>query len=309
MNKKDKQKIIIDTDAGHDDALAMMLLLKPGLFDVQVITTVAGNSTIENVTRNAAFILELLGRSEVPLYSGDSQPLKRVLIQAAVHGESGLDGVDKSNTVYRLTNNAPEKIIELVRKSPNEISILTIGPLSNIARAFLKDPELPSLIKQIIIMGGAINVPGNKNRVAEFNMFVDPEAADIVFKAGVKKVLVPLDPCNEVILQLSDFEKLKGSVLYKPVMGLMEHFIQGIEDDEGTKGALVYDALAAYYLVNPGACQTIKMDVVMETKGEHTFGMTVAEKRHVKVMNTNMEVVTHVDKKQFTKDLFNILNS
>jgi purine nucleosidase len=297
-----KPKIIIDTDAGHDDALALMLLIKSQQFDIQAVTTVAGNSDIKNVTRNAKAVLDLM-EVTLPLYSGYENPLKRELIKAVVHGDSGLDGLDMSATQFTLTGDAPEKIIELVKANPGEISILTLGPLSNIARALQQDPSIADDIKELVIMGGAIDVPGNKNRVAEFNMFVDPEAADITFKTGIKKVVVPLDPCNHIILGLDTFEALQGSSLHKPLSSLMQHFIAGITSDEGVEGALVYDALAAYYLVNPDAFTLKAMDIVVETKGEHTFGMTVAEKRHYKAPQYNAEVATHIDQEAFTKDL------
>jgi len=297
-----KPKIIIDTDAGHDDALALMLLVKSQQFDIQAVTTVAGNSDIKNVTRNAKAILDLL-ETTLPIYSGYETPLQRELVKAVVHGDSGLDGLDMSATQFTLTGDAPERIIELVKANPGEISILTLGPLSNIARALQKDPSIANDIKELIIMGGAIDVPGNKNRVAEFNMSVDPEAADVVFKTDIKKVVVPLDPCNHIILGIDVFEALQGSPLYKPLNSLMQHFIAGITFDEGVKGALVYDALAAYYLVSPDAFALTAMDIVVETKGEHTFGMTVAEKRTYKTPHYNAEVATHIDQEAFTKDL------
>jgi len=302
-------KVIIDTDPGHDDALALMLMCKSKLFDIKAITTVAGNSTIDNVTKNAVFIVNLLDRTDLPIFSGESKPLKRNLIQAVVHGKSGLDGFDITNTEYKLTNNASDEIIKLVKKYPKEITILTLGPLSNIARAIITNPELPFLIKQIVIMGGAVDVAGNKNRVAEFNMFVDPEAADIVFRSKAAKVLVPLDCCNEVVLYNSSFNNLKGSDLYKPISLMMASYMAGIEKDEGVKGALVYDALAAYYLINPKAFVLESMDIVIETSGEYTFGMTVVEKRVNKVKKTNVKVVMRVDKKQFINDFIKLLKS
>ncbi len=298
--------LIIDTDAGHDDALALMLLIKSRKLDIEAITTVPGNSTIEKVTRNAQAVLDLLN-SKIPLYSGAAVPLKRELITAVVHGDSGLDGLDMSETNYLLTKDAVLRIKDLLEKKPHQITILTLGPLTNIAQLFLKYPHVVSLIKELVIMGGAINVAGNKNRVAEFNLFVDPEAADIVFKASVKKILVPLDPCNNVILGLDTFESLKGSSLYLPLTSMMSHFIAGIEIEEGVKGALVYDALAAYYLLNPKAYTLEKMDIVIETKGEHTSGMTVAEKRLAKQKVTNTEVVTSIDRNTFVKDLIKYL--
>lgn len=210
-----KRKIIIDTDPGHDDALAILLLERSGLFDIRAITTVAGNSSIEDTTNNARYVLDLI-KSETPLYSGAEKPLKRELIMAEVHGKGGLAGsvITKRE---RLTKNASQKIIELVQENPGEISIVSLGPETNIADAFLRDPELPKLIREIVIMGGAIAVPGNKNRVGEFNIFVDPEAADIVLKADVRKVLVSLDVCNDVVLTIEDFERLYGSPLYEPI--------------------------------------------------------------------------------------------
>src|SRR3989339_812259 len=193
-----KRKIIIDTDPGHDDALAIMLIEKSELFDVQAITTNAGNSTIQNTTNNARYVLDLIG-STTPLYSGAATPLKRALIQAEVHGEGGLAGavITKQEP---LTGSAVDQIIDIVKRDPGQISILTLGPLTNIAEALIKDSSLASEIQEVVMMGGAIAVPGNKNRVAEFNIFVDPDAADIVFRAPVKKVLVPLDACNDVFL-------------------------------------------------------------------------------------------------------------
>src|SRR5205085_2809395 len=130
---------------------------------------------------NARYVLDLLDRTDISIYSGAEKPLERALIQAVVHGESGLVGIDPTNEPG-LTGNAVEKILSIVKENPNEITIVTIGPLTNIAAAILKDPETMKKIKEIVIMGGAVKVPGNKNRVAEFNIFVDPEAADVVFR-------------------------------------------------------------------------------------------------------------------------------
>jgi inosine-uridine nucleoside N-ribohydrolase len=302
-------KILIDTDAGHDDVLAMLLLLKSGQVDVLAITTVAGNSTITNTTRNAAFTLELLDRKEIPVFSGYATPLKRKLVVAVVHGKSGLDGADTARTIFKLTRDAHLQIGRLVRENPHQVTILTLGPLTNIARAFLADPTLPSLVKEIVMMGGAVYVGGNKSRVAEFNLFVDPEAAEIVFKAKVKKTLVPLDPCNEVILSPDDFEKLRGSALYAPIRTMMEQFILGTERYEGTRGAYVYDAIAAYYLLKPTAFHCELLDIVIETKGEHTFGMTVVEQRKIEKKQPNVNVALKIDRNRFVDDLLKVLKS
>lgn len=302
-----KTKLIIDTDPGHDDVMAILLAIKSDLFDIKAITTVAGNSVLENATKNACFTLDLLGRRDIPVYSGQPNPLKRKLILAVVHGESGLDGVDTSKTKFNLTNDAEDRIIKLVQKNPG-ITLLTLGPLSNIARALMKNPKIEKNISQIVMMGGAINVPGNKNRVGEFNFVVDPDATDVVFKANIKKVLVPIDICNDMLVPQEAFEALKGNSLYKPVMSMMEKFIDGIEKFEGVKGALIYDAVAAYYLINPKAFKLEDKDIAIETKGEHTFGMTVIERRKWVEHKNNVSVALEVNKEQFMKDLFENLN-
>lgn len=299
--------LLIDTDPGHDDALAIMLMVKSGVYDIKALTTVAGNSTIENVTRNAAYTLDLLNRRDIPVYSGKEEPIKRDLLLAVVHGASGLDGVDTTKTKFSLTGDADDQIIKFVENYPTKATILTLGALTNVARAFIKKPDLCKKINNIVMMGGAINVPGNKNRVGEFNMVVDPEAADIVFKSPVKKVLIPTDICNDMLVPLKQFKALKGSDLYDPIMSMMKDFIDGIERDEGVKGALIYDAVAAYYLLNPSVFKLEEMDIVIETKGEHTYGMTVVEKRGNKADNLNVSVAMDVDKEAFINDLFKIL--
>ncbi|MBI2405410.1 nucleoside hydrolase [Candidatus Gottesmanbacteria bacterium] len=301
-----RKKIIIDTDPGHDDALAIMLLAKSGTVDIEAITTVAGNATIAEVTNNARFIADLIGLN-VPIFSGAEKPLARPLIQAVVHGSGGLAGVTVTKK-EKLTGNAAEKIIEIVRKNPGEISLVVIGPETNIAKAFLKDPIVPTLVKQLVIMGGTIEAPGNKNRVGEFNIFVDPEAAKVVFDAPVRKILVPLDQCNNIPLFMEDFRKLKGSPLYRPIIFMMREFIKGISQFENTKGALVYDALAAYFMVNPKAVTLKSMDLRIETKGELTRGMTVADRRNWGQKNPNVDVVVGIDRSAFIRDFISLLS-
>ncbi len=300
-----KRKIIIDTDPGHDDALAIMLIEKSRLFDVLAITTVAGNSTIQNTTNNARYVLDLIN-SATPLYSGAATPLKRKLIQANVHGSSGLAGTTIAKQ-EKLTGDAVDRIIEIVKNNSGQVSILTLGPLTNLAEAFLKDGSIIPLIQEVVTMGGAIAVPGNKNRVAEFNIFVDPDAADIVFRAPVKKTLIPLDICNDVFLTLDDFGQLKGSYLHDPIQAMMTHYITGIRAFEKTTGAIMYDPLAAYFLINPNAYITEPMDIQVEKQSELTRGMTVADRRIWGEKNHNITVAKSADREIFVRDFLNIL--
>lgn len=302
-----KKKIVIDTDPGHDDVMAIMLAIKSDLFDIKTITTVCGNSTIANTTRNARYVLNLLNRSDIPVFSGAKKPLKRALIQAVVHGKSGLDGIDPTNKPL-LTGNAVEKILETIKISPNSVTIIALGPLTNIAQAIIKDPATMMKIEEIIIMGGAVKVPGNKNRVAEFNIFVDPEAADIVFNFPIRKTLVPLDACNHVLLSLDDFKKINNSKLRKVLLKMVKPYINNIAKDEGVKAAMMYDPLTVYYLLNPTITKTYRCNIAIETKGALTRGMTVADLRTKPQAEPNTTVVEYIDKDTFKKDFIEILS-
>lgn len=305
-----KRKIIIDTDPGHDDAMALMLAsMSPG-FDVLAVTTVCGNSTIKNTTRNARFILDFIGRGDIPVYSGAAKPLERELIQAVVHGTSGLDGANPTNEPD-LTGDAVQQILRLIEENPDEISIVTLGPLTNIAAAIRENPKVMARVKEIVSMGGAIAVPGNQNSVAEFNMFVDPEAADIVMRFPIAKTLVPLDACNDVLLQLEDLESLKNDRLRKLLTRMLKPYMSNLEKYEsGVKGALIYDVLTVFYLLQPKSCQTIEANIQIETDGKLTRGMTVANRRKVKDgTDPNSSVVTYIRPKDFIKKFFDTLNA
>ncbi len=303
------KKIIIDTDPGQDDAMAIMLAIKSRAFEIQAITTVCGNSTVKNTTRNARFILDALGRSEIPLYSGEAKPLKRPLIQAVVHGKSGLEGIDPTNNPV-LTGNAPDKIISFVKSNPGKITIVTLGPLTNIAKAILIDKITMKKVKELVIMGGAINVAGNKNRVAEFNIFVDPDAADIVFNFPIKKTIVPLDACNNVRFQIRDFMKIKNNRLRNLLVNMNKPYIKNLEKDAGIKAALMYDPLTIFYLLEKDACLTFNDNVQIETVGGITRGMTVVDKRKIKDgLIPNTTIVKYINEKKFRKCFLDTLNN
>lgn len=302
-----KQKIIIDTDPGHDDVMAIMLAVKSNLFDIQAVTTVSGNSTIANTTRNARFVLNVLNRSDIPVFSGARKPLKRPLIQAVVHGKSGLDGIDPTNKPM-LTDNAVEQILEIVKMNPNKVTIVALGPLTNIAQAILKEPTTMMKVKEIIIMGGAVKVPGNKNRVAEFNIFVDPEAADVVFSFPINKILVPLDACNHVRLSLNDFKAIKNSSLRAVLLKMIKPYINNIAKDEGVKAAMMYDPLTVYYLINPKIANVYNCNIAIETKGRLTRGMTVADLRTKPQSRPNTTVVEYISEEEFKNDFIKILS-
>jgi len=298
-----KRKILIDTDPGCDDALALMLACASPEFDIVAVTTVCGNSTIQNTTRNARFILDFLCRSDIPVYSGADKPLARELIQAVVHGTGGLGGVEPVADSM-LTGDAVVQILQCIRANPNELTVVALGPLTNIAKAIQTDPETMSLVKEIVVMGGAIHVAGNQNRVAEFNMFVDPEAADVVMQFAAVKTLVPLDACNDVCLPLGDVAKLTNERLGDLLVQILMPYMANLEKDMGVRAAVMYDPLTIFYLLQPDLCRTMQANVQIETKGDLTRGMTVVDKRPVPDnLAPNATLVMEVPQQAFI-DLF-----
>lgn len=306
-----KQKLIIDTDPGVDDALALMLTIQSGRFDLQAVTTVCGNATIEDVTRNARYVLELLDRSDIPIYSGAARPLTRPLEISVVHGERGLGKITPDGAPA-LTGNAVEKILELVAKTDGEMTLVALGPLTNIAQAINANPQVMSRLAAIVMMGGAIKAPGNKNRVAEFNYFVDPEAADIVFRFAVDKAIVPLDACNKIRFRLADFGAVANPRLRAALVEMTEPYIQSIAADEGITGekvaAPLYDPLAIYYLLRPEVCKSYRCHIAIETKGRLTRGMSVADLRGKPESEPNTTVVDAVDEQAFRADFIKLLS-
>lgn len=292
----------IDTDPGHDDAMAILLLAKDSRVDIVGVSTVAGNATLPHTTRNATFILALAGRTDVPVYAGAALPLVREPITADVHGVSGFDGVDLPPASAVTPDEALPAIIQALETSTKPITILALGPLTNIAKVLIQRPDLSNRIRRIVIMGGAISVPGNKSRVAEFNVFCDPEAASIVFNASVPKTLVPLDPCNDVVLTDNDIAALSSGPVGSVLKRALRPYVENLSTFEGVRGALMYDPIAAYVVLNPQAFTTIPMDVRVETTSKAlTYGMTVAERRAVANRKENMDVVTAVDSDTFIR--------
>lgn len=300
-----KPKIIIDTDPGHDDAMALMLGILSRKLEIRAITTVCGNSTIQNTTRNAQWVLGLLQCNDIPVYSGSAKPLKRPLIQAVVHGKSGLAGIT-ARQKPTLNGLAVKKIIELAQQG--NLVIVALGPLTNIAKAILKNPRAMQKVNEIIMMGGAIRVPGNKNRVAEFNFFVDPEAADIVFKFPVRKTIIPLDACTTIQLKISDFKKIKNKRIRNALLKIIKPYIQNTCREEGVNAALMYDVLAVYYLLKPKKCTAKKFNIQIETDGTLTRGMSVTELRKAKKEKPNCNVVETIPKNDFIKTFIQTLS-
>ncbi len=303
-----KRDILIDTDPGVDDAIALMLAVRSNFFNIQAITTVAGNTSIENTTRNARYVLDLLDANHIPIYSGSTEPLIGKLHTAEfVHGTYGLGSLQPKNEI-QLTHDAVDQMIRIIKAHPHPITVVTLGPLTNLAKAIQQDASILGNIEEVVIMGGAIEEAGNMTRAAEFNIYVDPEAAAIVLKADVRKTLVTLDACNHVELPLSHFDEIKDANLRENAKKMVEDYIKNTLELESESGAKAYDPLTIYYLINPAACTVKEYDVLVETKGEHTRGMTIADRRKVPDKNNVIRVVMHIEADLFKQDLMKYLN-
>jgi inosine-uridine nucleoside N-ribohydrolase len=299
--------IVIDTDPGCDDALALFFALQSSKFSVKAVTTVCGNASIEAVTRNAAHILKLLGHSSVPLFSGASAPLAASLVNAVVHGEGGLGRIRVEGTTP-LSGDAPERIRDILEANPGKVTVVALGPLTNLAHVAQRYPGTLEKAREVVILGGSVRPPGNKGRVAEFNFFVDPEAAQLVLASKARKTLVTLDACLPVVLQREDFLSIADPALRAAALDMMEPYIEANAAEEGIHGAIMYDPLPFYYLVNPSAATLVPHDVVVETKGEYTRGMLVADLRPIASRVMNVTVAEKIDPALFKRDFIKGIN-
>ena len=303
------QKIIIDTDPGQDDAVAILLALaSPDEIEVLGITAVAGNVPLSLTERNARIVCELAGRPDIAVYAGCDRPLRRKLVTAEhVHGKTGLDGPELPEPKIKLQEkHGVDFIIDTILQEPeNSVSLCPLGPLTNIASAILKQPKIVSRIKQIVLMGGAYFEVGNITPTAEFNIFVDPDAAKIVFEAGIDMVVMPLDVTHKALVtgeRNEAFRQLKSPVGVA-VAEMTDFFERFDKEKYGSSGAPLHDPCVTAYLINPKIFSGKKINVEIETKSELTLGMTVADWWGVTERKANTFFVGDLDSKKF----FNLL--
>ena len=299
------QKIIIDTDPGQDDAVAILLALaSPDEIEVLGITAVAGNVPLSLTERNARIVCELAGRPDIPVYAGCDHPLKRKLVTAEhVHGKTGLDGPELPEPKIKLQEkHGVDFIIDTILQEPGKsVSLCPLGPLTNIASAILKQPKIVSRIKKIVLMGGAYFEVGNITPAAEFNIFVDPDAAKIVFEAGIDMVVMPLDVTHKALVTEKRNEAFRQ--LMSPVgiaVAEMTDFFERFDKEKyGSSGAPLHDPCVTAYLINPKIFSGKKINVEIETKSELTLGMTVADWWGVTDRKANTFFVGDLDSEKF----------
>jgi purine nucleosidase len=276
------EKIIIDTDPGQDDAVAILLALASPEIDLLGITCVAGNVPLDKTTRNARVICELAGRRDVKVFAGCDRPLARKLITAEhVHGKTGLDGADLPDPTMPLqSGHAVDFLIDTLRaEAPGTVTLVPIGPLTNIAMAFQRAPDIVARVKRIVLMGGAYFEVGNITPAAEFNIYVDPEAAEIVFGAGVPLVVVPLDVTHKVLTTRPRIEAIRaiGTPLAQAVAGWTDFFERFDMEKYGSEGAPLHDPCTIAWILWPDLFTGREINVEIETTSPLTLGMTVAD--------------------------------
>jgi inosine-uridine nucleoside N-ribohydrolase len=276
------RKVIIDTDPGTDDALAIMLALNSPELDVRALTVVPGNVTAAQGLENALRMVSLANRCDVLVASGAQHPLFQKLITAEFwHGKNGLADVQLPPSKCKVDVRwGPDLIIEMVHAAPHEITLVPIGPLTNIALAIQKDPSIIPLVKEIILMGGSIT-GGNVNASSEANIYNDPEAAQIVFQAGWPLTMVGLDVGNKTMLSrkhLDELGKTHGPV--NDFIYQVAKFLIGLSEKFGDTGTPMYDPLAVGVAIDSSIVTAPLMHVDVETRGEFSRGETVANRRN-----------------------------
>jgi purine nucleosidase len=294
------RKIIIDTDPGQDDAAAIMLALGSPELDILGITTVAGNVPLSLTSRNARIILEFCARPDVKVYAGADKPVVRPLITAEhVHGKTGLDGPELHEPQMPLQDqHAVDFIIEALKREPSgTVTLCTLGPLTNIATALEKAPEIAGRVHELVMMGGGFFEGGNITPAAEFNIYVDPEAAAAVFKSGIPIVMMPLDVTHKVLTLKSRVAKLR-EIGSRPAIALVEmlDFFERFDIEKyGSDGGPLHDPTVIAYLLKPELFAGRDCNVEVETTSPLTVGMTVVDWWQVTSRKHNARVMKDVD--------------
>ena len=288
--------IVIDCDPGHDDAIAILLSLASPEVELRGITTVAGNQTLEKTTRNALKILELASRTDIPVAAGADRPLVRELRTAAhVHGESGLEGPDLPEpTTAPVDAHAADLLAELLEPG---VVLVPTGPLTNVALLLERHPDVKP--ERIVWMGGAI-AEGNVTPAAEFNAFVDPEAAARVFASGVEVTLIGLDITHKALFTRAHADRLRGTGRAGKAVAELSDFFQIFHESRYRfDGSPIHDALAVAAVIDPSLVTTVECNVEIETASEWCDGRTVVDRWNVTDRPRNCRAGIDVDAERF----------
>lgn len=297
------KRIIIDTDPGIDDALAILLALASPELSLEGLSVVHGNCSLEQAVRNGLSILELAGAAHVPLARGCELPLVQPsLLAAETHGNTGLGYAKLPEPLTQpIVQHGSDFLIEKALSSPGEVTLVAVGPLTNVALAIRKEPRFAKSLKEIIIMGGAIRHEGNTTALAEFNTFVDPHAAHIVFHAGIPTTLVPLDVTYQCILMASDVERLLKlkSPITKFIKEATDFYMEYHDAYQGIQGCIINDPLALALTFAPELCDYQELPVDVDISGGVSMGKTFADFYNYDKKPANMRVALGVRARDF----------
>jgi inosine-uridine nucleoside N-ribohydrolase len=307
------RKVILDVDTGTDDAVAIMFAALHPDIDLLAVTTVNGNVPVQHCTDNSLRLLDFIGRADVPVYEGLSRPVVRLGFPTPKRYERD-SPEDMHGTALPLPEShsvkqdvgAVEFLVETLRSATTPITLVPVGPLSNIAAALALDPSITQVVDEVVIMGGGHNV-GNETASAEFNIWADPEAADMVFAAGFRKVtLVPLDATHKALVSAADCATLQalgtpaGIAAYRLISKRVSAYTRG-HGVATADAAPVHDALCTAYLVAPEVISTRHLHVRVETRGERTIGRTVIDTRTHNTEPPNCHVALDADAALFVR--------
>ncbi|KUP23288.1 nucleoside hydrolase [Paenibacillus sp. DMB5] len=301
--------IIIDCDPGHDDAIAILLALAhPEELEIRGITTVGGNQILDKITDNALKVLSFVN-ADIPVAKGAKGPLFGKLVTGEeAHGESGMDGPVLPASMFKpVDQGAVEFMLEIIRASEEPITLVPMAPLTNIALLITAYPEVKDKIKEISLMGGGLAY-GNVTSTAEFNIFVDPEAARIVYESGIPIVMSGLDVTDKAAIFEEEILELKQKGPVSVMVGELLDFYSIYGKKMGYVGNALHDPCAVAWLVHPELFQSEHLYVTVETEGKLTRGMTVADRRKKPDRQPNVQVLTGVDREAFMKLLFDSLD-
>ncbi|HIU36664.1 MAG TPA: nucleoside hydrolase [Candidatus Aphodousia faecigallinarum] len=300
----EKRKVIIDCDPGYDDAVALLLAAGNPNIEVLAITTVAGNQTLEKVTRNALRIAKLARLEEVTVAAGAARPLLRdqVVVAANIHGESGLDGTTLPEAEYRVDPRcAAQVIVDTIMREPEKtVTLVPIGPLTNIALAARLEPRIVDRVKEVVLMGGGYHI-GNVKPMAEFNIENDPEAAYIVFEEKWPIVMVGLDLTYQALATKDVKEKIAriDTPCAQFLTQVLTRFSENYKRSKGFDEPPVHDPCAIAYVIDPSIIQVRKAPVHVEYRGQFTSGMTVTDLRKPAPSDCHTAVATHLARERF----------
>ena len=298
------RSIIIDTDPGQDDAIAILLALASEEFQVLGLTAVAGNVPLTLTESNARKICELAGRPETKVFAGCARPLVRSLVTAEeVHGKTGLDGPQLPAPTMPLQEaHAVDWIVDTLRAAPaGSITLCTLGPLTNIATAMVKAPDIVPRIAEIVMMGGAYFEVGNVTPTAEFNIYVDPHAAHVVFTSGVKLTMHPLDVTHKALMTRAWIDSLRalGTATGQAAAAMLDFYERFDMEKYGEAGGPLHDPCVIAYLLQPELFQGRDCNVAIETGSDLTMGMTVVDWWGVTDRPANCRVINQIDAEGF----------